>query len=318
MALLFPGPISFSLCHLILALGRVNWGLLWHGYGVSDSFAPRVSEQWISSAVFTLILPFSVDVSGLWRKERSNEDVLRSSFSQSFARSGLAPASSQTSFLISPCRSLFSFWANNYAISRAQAKLSTLARCTQAMPDQVQHARHARFDESRRTYLLNHCTAQADKLVQCDESKPICQRCRKPPRICLGTAVARKACFSIHVENPFTSGKLKRPRGPRSSMTAFRPHFDLETWALAYYLKYYLKVLTDGPNVSGGILECVAAWIVFGRTSSMVDSALSSIALAVFSRAQNDAAATLEATSRYCRLLQISQTETAAISQFEG
>jgi hypothetical protein len=130
-------------------------------------------------------------------------------------------------------------------------------------------------------------------------------------RICLGTAAAKQACFSVYVENSFASGKTKRPRGPRSSLTMLRPYFDLQTRALAYYLQYHLQTLTDVPNISGGLSECVSAWKLSGRTYPVVDLALSSMALAVYSRTQQHPPAATEASLRYYRLLQIAQEQIA-------
>ena len=152
-----------------------------------------------------------------------------------------------------------------------------------------------------------------DSPLQCDENKPICKKCAKSRRICLGTDAAKRACFTICVENSFASGKDKRPRGPRSSLTILRPNFDLQTRALAYYLKYHLRTLREVPDISGGLSECVSAWELSGRTSPMVDLALSSMALAVYSRTQHHPPAAIEAASRYQRLLRIAQKQISDI-----
>ena len=141
----------------------------------------------------------------------------------------------------------------------------------------------------------------------------MCKRCTKSQRICLAASPAKQACFSIHVENCYASGRIKRPRGPRSSLTVLRPHFDLQTRALAYYLQYHLQTLTDLPDVAGGLSESVSAWQVSGRKCPMVDLALSSMALAVFSRTQHHPPAATEASSRYHRLLWVAQEQIAQI-----
>lgn len=68
-----------------------------------------------------------------------------------------------------------------------------------------------------------------------------------------------------------------------------------------------MPVLTDASNVSGCLSECVSEWKTSGRTSEMVDLALSSMALAVFSRTQKHRGAAVKASSNYLRLLRISQ-----------
>ncbi|KAI9732934.1 MAG: hypothetical protein M1818_007367 [Claussenomyces sp. TS43310] len=155
--------------------------------------------------------------------------------------------------------------------------------------------------------------AVVDPPLQCDETRPTCRRCTKSRRICLETSDAKQACFPIHLENCYASGKIKRPRGPRSSLTILRPHFDLHARALAYYLEYHLQTLTDVPSVSEGLAECVSAWKVSGRTCPMVDLALSSMALAVYSRTQQHPTAAGEASSRYYRLLQVAQERLAHV-----
>lgn len=68
-----------------------------------------------------------------------------------------------------------------------------------------------------------------------------------------------------------------------------------------------MPVLSDPSNVSGCLSECVSEWKTSGRTSQMVDLALSSMALAVFSRTQNHRGAALKASVNYLRLLKLSQ-----------
>jgi hypothetical protein len=136
----------------------------------------------------------------------------------------------------------------------------------------------------------------------------------KSRRICLDKSAAKEASFLIHVENSYASGKSKRPRGPRSSLTVLRPHFDLQTRALSYYLQYYLHALNDVPNLSRDLPECVSSWKISGSKSSMVDLALSSMALAVYSRTQQHPPAAAEASSRYYRLLRVAQERIAQLA----
>jgi hypothetical protein len=135
----------------------------------------------------------------------------------------------------------------------------------------------------------------------------------KSQRVCVEASAAKQACFSIHDENSYASGKSKRPRGPRSSLTLLRPHFDLQTLALAYYLEYHLQRGSDVPQITQGLPECVSSWKISGRVCPMVDLALSSLALAIFSRIQQHAPAATEASSRYYRVLQVAQGRIAQL-----
>jgi hypothetical protein len=155
----------------------------------------------------------------------------------------------------------------------------------------------------------------ADPPLQCDDIKPTCQRCTKSRRVCLWTST-KQASFLIHFENCYASGEAKRPRGPRSTSTAAssgiasailqRPHFDLQTRALAHYLHCHLQTLIDIPSILKGLSDCVPAWI--SRTKCpMVDLAISSMALAVYSRTQQHPPAATDASIKYQRLLRIAQ-----------
>jgi len=151
----------------------------------------------------------------------------------------------------------------------------------------------------------------ADLPLKCDETKPACLRCTKSGRICLETSVVEQPGFSINIENAYASGKVKRPRGPRSSLTLLRPHFDLEARAVTYFFQHHVHSLTDIPNVAQGLCGCIATWKASGRESAMVDLALSSTSLAVFSRVQQHSQAAIEASSKYCRLLRMVQERIA-------
>ena len=123
--------------------------------------------------------------------------------------------------------------------------------------------------------------------------------------------------FAFHVENRFASGKAKRPRGPRSSLAIPRcsPQIDLQTRALGYYLQCHIQALPDVPSAAGeGTLSgSVAAWDRSGKTCEMVDLALSSLALAVFSRTHHHSQAAVEAASRYSRLLHMARARMAQV-----
>jgi hypothetical protein len=107
---------------------------------------------------------------------------------------------------------------------------------------------------------------------------------------------------------------IKRPRGPRSSLKTQRPHIDLRTQAVEYYLHYHLQAPRDVPKVEGGLSQCITAWKVSARSCAMVDLALSTMALAVYSRIKQYPAAATAALSIYHRLLQVVQARVAQLA----
>ena len=90
-------------------------------------------------------------------------------------------------------------------------------------------------------------------------------------------------------------------------MNTQRPQADLETKATAYYLQYHLRTLDDIPNFTAGLAECVNAWRISERSDSMVNLALSCMALAVYAQTQRQPLAATEASERYYRLLPVVQ-----------
>lgn len=88
-----------------------------------------------------------------------------------------------------------------------------------------------------------------------------------------------------------------------------RPHFDLQTQALAYYLQFHIQTPRHVQNVPQGLSECVSVWKISGRACPMVDLALSAMALAVFSRVQQLPVAAIEASSKYYRVLRVAQEQ---------
>ncbi|KAL8705954.1 MAG: hypothetical protein Q9201_000948 [Fulgogasparrea decipioides] len=125
------------------------------------------------------------------------------------------------------------------------------------------------------------------------------------------TGAVKRAPFTIHVENRYVNGKIKRPRGPRSSLTVHRPQIDLQARALAYYMHEYLDSPIEVSNTPEDLSKSILAWTASGRTCSMVDLALASIALAVFSQLQHHQPAAIEASSAYFSLLQVAQDRIA-------
>ncbi|OAL29315.1 hypothetical protein AYO22_02209 [Fonsecaea multimorphosa] len=150
------------------------------------------------------------------------------------------------------------------------------------------------------------CQTCKIRRVKCDETKPNCLRCTKTGQICLATSVVEQPGFVINVENAFASGKVKRPRGPRSSLTLLRPQFDLEARAVAYFWQEHVLVSDDVPNVAKSLCACIAAWKASSRReSAMVDLALSCTAMNVFSRVKRHPEAGMEASRKYAVLLRM-------------
>ncbi|EXJ93601.1 hypothetical protein A1O1_01993 [Capronia coronata CBS 617.96] len=154
---------------------------------------------------------------------------------------------------------------------------------------------------------------------QCDETKPTCQRCKKAQRVCLW-APSEQARFSIHLENRYASGQTKRPRGPRRALSTTstsrtcstgtntntllprEPRLDLQTRAVLHYLHHQVQTRAEAPSLAKTLYDCVSS-----RTgqSEMVDLAISSIALAVYSHTQHHPPAATQATVQYQHLLRV-------------
>ena len=121
----------------------------------------------------------------------------------------------------------------------------------------------------------------------------------------------------IHSENAYASGQRKRPRGPRSnlaakpdsslSLTIHLPSVDLNTQATAYYLWYHLETPQVTSHSNTGLLGTLLPTWKVRSESSILDLAVSSMALATFSRTQHYPPAAVQATFKYHRLLQTVQ-----------
>lgn len=138
----------------------------------------------------------------------------------------------------------------------------------------------------------------------------------KSKRVCLGIGQADSL---IHIENAYASGQKKRPRGPRSApvvkftggldVVLQRPLVDLNTKAIQYYLHHHLHTLDDGPNITKGLSDvCLPIWMSTAE-GPILDLAVSSMALAVFSRTQQHPPAAIEASKKYHQLLQVAQVD---------
>ena len=136
---------------------------------------------------------------------------------------------------------------------------------------------------------------------------------------------AGQPCSVVHFENPYASGHKKRPRGPRSTPMAERtgnldavpqPQLvDLKTTAVAYYLHYHLQTLKDTTNISKGVPDDFLPMWMSRAECPMIDLAVSTMALAVFSRTQQHPPAAIEASMKYQRLLRITQTTLLSLDE---
>lgn len=134
-----------------------------------------------------------------------------------------------------------------------------------------------------------------------------------------------EAYSAVHIENSYASGEKKRPRGPRSTLTVEptsnlhailkRPNVDLKNQAVSYYLHYHLQTLHDATNISKGISDDFLPVWMTRVECPIIDLAISSMALAVFSKTQHHPPAAKEASMKYHRLLQIVQATISSLDK---
>ncbi|KAE9364868.1 hypothetical protein N431DRAFT_389228 [Stipitochalara longipes BDJ] len=161
------------------------------------------------------------------------------------------------------------------------------------------------------------CQACKRRRIKCDETKPTCKNCRRSQRICLDANAVKQANFSIHVENDFASGKSKRPRGPRSTLSTPHLQDDLKTRALTYYLNTHIQSPVDGSHFPVCLSGSISAWKLSGRSSPMVDLALTAVALVVYSRTQQQPAAGELGAQIYYQLLRTLQDRIGDLSSID-
>lgn len=94
-----------------------------------------------------------------------------------------------------------------------------------------------------------------------------------------------------------------------------RPLVDLKTQATMYYMHYHLKTLQDALNISKGISDDILPIWMSSAESPILDLAVSSMALAVFSRTQHHPPAAREASMKYHRLLQVVQVTIISLNE---
>lgn len=131
--------------------------------------------------------------------------------------------------------------------------------------------------------------------------------------------------FVVHLENSYASGHRKRPRGPRSapkvgpnnylSVISRSPQIDLKDQALVFYLHNHLQTPKDAPSFIRSAADDLMPLLTSNVKSPMLDLAVSSMALAVFSRTQQHPEAAKQASIVYLQLLQTAQTEFLSLTR---
>ncbi|KAF2094429.1 hypothetical protein NA57DRAFT_46353 [Rhizodiscina lignyota] len=166
------------------------------------------------------------------------------------------------------------------------------------------------------------CEPCRTRRVKCDETQPVCKRCARTCTACYG---ARQAFSMVHTENPYASGRKKRPRGPRSTKEVglatkldcilTRSPFDLQTEAVAFYVHYYLQGKGDAPPLVQSAMDDVELTLSSKAPCQVLYLAVSTLALAVFSRVRQHPQAASEASIKYQQLLQALQVRLRALDQ---
>ena len=125
--------------------------------------------------------------------------------------------------------------------------------------------------------------------------------------------IDEKDLVVVHIENRYASGERKRPRGPRSSKEtsqvapqqptlSFTP-VDLNSVAVTYYARYHMQPPSDNPEILKSMLHCILPRWTHNDQYRMLELAVTSKALATFSRTQNYPPAAVAASSKYRELL---------------
>lgn len=96
-----------------------------------------------------------------------------------------------------------------------------------------------------------------------------------------------------------------------------RPLVDLETKAILYFSDSHLQTLNGTPTVLKGVTnDILHIWKLKGE-NAIIELSISSVALAVFSRTQQEPLAALEASARYQQLLRLQQTAIAFLDELD-
>lgn len=142
--------------------------------------------------------------------------------------------------------------------------------------------------------------------IQCDNTKPVCDRCIRLGKQCYGY----QAAFSIiNAEDIYASGQRKRPRGPRTiDTTQVTIHTglprNLKLEAISYYMFYHVAPVDGMLNTDGVAAKASPpVW----KTPTL-ELAMSSLSLAIFSKAKHSAESAREASINYHKSIRGLQT----------
>ncbi|KAI1608790.1 hypothetical protein EDD36DRAFT_93513 [Exophiala viscosa] len=110
-------------------------------------------------------------------------------------------------------------------------------------------------------------------------------------------------------------GLAKAPPSPRQAegrgllppVPALQMDSDLESKAMTYFVAHHLELNSQQPETISCVASCLYAWNQSGRTCTMVNLALSSLALAVYFRTTHLPAAAVQASTLYDQLLPIAR-----------
>lgn len=119
----------------------------------------------------------------------------------------------------------------------------------------------------------------------------------------------------MYSENSYASRHKKRPRGPRSTrrpgakqnqdLVIHRPLVDLRTKAILYFSHHYLQTSSGILSFVKGVTnDFLPIWQSKGECR-ILDHAVSSVALAVYARAQQESPASTQACAAYHQLLRL-------------
>lgn len=137
----------------------------------------------------------------------------------------------------------------------------------------------------------------------------------------------QRVSYTIHSENSYASGHKKRPRGPRGALSSAGPHdtesamqnaiaVDLETQAISFFIHYHVKTYDDPLEISRTVSDSI---INISRReanrSPTVDLALSTVALAVFSRAKKCTEAAKRAALNYHQLINKTRASIGSVEE---
>jgi len=120
------------------------------------------------------------------------------------------------------------------------------------------------------------------------------------------------------MENPYASGQKKRPRGPRALGTTKRIEpatevhlstpptaFDIPKVAVVYFVRCHIQGVDERPSLLKHALDDLLPTLSSSGDVQIVDLAMSTLAMALFSRTHGLPHAEVQAFGKYQQLLQL-------------